>query len=88
MSTLQGDNAAYENSATKCRYCNAFSASEAYFHVSSFVDVLNVACSSLTSKRVEKGKEKPQPIYTVETNTQTDCMEKQEEKDEHGKARE
>ena len=73
----------YDNSATKCRYCNAFCASEAYFHESSFVDVLNGVCSSFTSKRVEKGKEKLQPTYTMETHIQTDCVQKQEEKDKH-----
>lgn len=64
----------YENSATKCKYCNALSASEAYFHTSSFVDVLNEACSTLTSKRVEKGKENPYPTYVMTIRVENNCV--------------
>ena len=64
----------YENSATKCKYCNALSASEAYFHISSFVDVLNETRSSFTSKRVEKGKENPYPTYGMRTWVESNCV--------------
>ena len=47
---------------------------EAYFHTSSFVDVLNEVCSTFTSKRVEKGKENPYPTYVMTIRVQSNCV--------------
>lgn len=74
MATCHILSLSYENSATKCKYCNALSALEAYFHTSSFVDILNEACSTFTSKRVEKGKENPYPTYRMTIYVESNCV--------------